>query len=302
MGRPDGRLRGATPRRPTLASLLARQVAINRATDGNWSLYASHRARVTELTLAALSRHPSGRICVLGAGNCNDLALAEVAGHTAEVHLVDADGAALERGLARAFSRRPPVSAGTARLVPHAGVELTGLVPLPMGESQMSITAMVERALAGPTLTVGQPFDVVLSAGLLTQLISLPVGALEGGDPALTPVVLAVRTGHLRLLARLLRPGGHAVLITDVVSSDTTPGLLQATDEALPHLLSEALTRRNFFTGANPASLATVLRTDPWLATAATESSLVGPWRWRVGPARVYLAIALTFRRAKNDP
>jgi hypothetical protein len=236
-------------------------------------------------------------MCILGAGNCNDLALAEIVGHAAEIHLVDIDGAALERGLARALSQRPPADASTARVVLHAGVELTGLAPFLTNASQRSVSAIVERALEGPTLAIGPPFDVALSAGVLTQLISLPVDVFEEGHPALTPVVLAVRTGHLRLLARLLRPGGHAVLITDVVSSDTTPGLTEAPDEALPHLLSEALSRRNFFTGVNPLGLATVLRTDPWLATTVAEGSLSGPWRWLVGPERAYLVMALTFRR-----
>jgi hypothetical protein len=216
----DGPVGVAPRRRFDLASLVSVQADINGATAGNWSIYASHRAHVTELTLAALSRHRSGRLCVLGAGNCNDLALARIAGHAAEIHLVDIDGAALERGVARA--REAPMGAGSAHLVRHVGVELTGLAPFLETEPRTPGAAVLEQALAGPTLAIGQPFDVVVSAGLLTQLISLPVEALEAGHPGLTPIVLAIRTGHLRLLARLLRPGGHALLITDVVSSDTT--------------------------------------------------------------------------------
>ena len=286
------------PRPFELESLITRQAETNRGTDDNWTFYSSHRAHVTAMTVSALAGHPSGRLCILGAGNCNDIALAEVARHASEIHVVDADGAALERGLARALERRPSSEHGTAQLVPHAEVELTGLVPFQMDASPESINANVERALVVPTLTIGQPFDVVVSAGLLTQLISLPAETLGEGHRGLTPVVLAVRTGHLRLLARLLRPGGHAVVVTDVVSSDTTPGLTEAADEALPTLLFEALAQRNFFTGVNPKSLLTVLRSDPWLAATTSESSLLGPWRWQVGPARSYLVVGLTFRRA----
>jgi hypothetical protein len=281
-----------------LESLIARQSETNRGTDGNWTFYSSHRARVTAMTVSALAGQPSGRLCILGAGNCNDIMLAEVARHASEIHLVDADGAALERGLTRALERRPSSEHDTAQLVPHAGVELTGLVPFQMDASPESINANVERALAGPTLTIGQPFDAIVSAGLLTQLISLPAHTLGEGHRGLTPMVLAVRTGHLRLLARLLHPGGHAVLVTDVVSSDTTPGLTEAADEALPNLLFEALAQRNFFTGVNPKTLLTLLHNDPLLAATVTESSLLGPWRWQVGPARSYLVVALTFRRA----
>jgi hypothetical protein len=109
---------------------------------------------------------------------------------------------------------------------------------------------------------------------------------------------LAVRTGHIRLMVRLLRPGGHGVLVTDVVSSDTAPAMVNATDAELPRLLGEAIAKRNFFTGVNPASLVAAIHTDPWLATAVTELSLSGPWRWQVAPSRAYLVVALTFRRA----
>jgi hypothetical protein len=138
----------------------------------------------------------------------------------------------------------------------------------------------------------------LLTHPLVTQLISLPVEALGEAHPQLTPLILAVRTGHIRLMVRLLRPGGHGVLVTDVVSSDTAPALVNASDAELPRLLGEAITTRNFFTGVNPASLAAAIRADPWLAATVTELSLSGPWRWRVALSRVYLVVALTFRRA----
>ena len=294
---PGDRIQSPLPCRCRPGSLLAGLEKLNRDTDRNWSRYASHRERVTELTLAALSGHANGRVCILGAGNCNDLSLAEVSTRAAEIHLVDADGGALERGVARALRRRPLRTSGTTRLVLHAGIDLSGLPPGVMDEQRFSLSAVVKEALAGPRLAIGQPFDVVISVGLLTQLISLPVDALGAGHPELTPVVLAVRTGHMRLLVHLLRPGGHAVLITDVVSSDTTPGLAGAPDEALPRLLSGALAQRNFFTGVNPVKLRDELRTDPQLATTTTDSSLSGPWRWFIGPTRAYLVIGLTFRR-----
>ncbi len=279
-----------------------RQQAINAETDGNWSLYAVHRAQVTKVVFDAVARHRSARLCVLGAGNCNDMSLADLGRSTAEIHMVDIDDAALRRGVARALAHSRSLGRQRqARLVTHGGIDLTGVACLLAEEPLVPASTIAQRALVGPTLSIGQPFDVVVSGNALTQLISLPVTALGQHHPNLTEVVLAIRTGHLRLMARLLRPGGHAVLITDVVSSDTTPALTGATpQDLLMHSLSAALVERNFFTGVNPLALVELLRTDPVLAGVAVEGKLSGPWVWQVGSNRMYLVIALTFRRSSR--
>src|SRR5690349_15046625 len=83
----------------------------------DWQLYASHRE---EFTKAVLSVAPagSGRLCVLGAGKCNDLDLPSVSQAFSEVHLVDLLPAALASALAREDA---PVR---QRLKPHAPVDL----------------------------------------------------------------------------------------------------------------------------------------------------------------------------------
>jgi hypothetical protein len=156
---------------------LDRQFDANRGTEANWDLYTAHREQVTRLMLDALSQHPSGRACVLGAGNCNDLGLSEVAKNAAEIHLVDVDGTALERGQARAKIRITHRQ-GMAALICHAGIDLTGLSANLFNRSVGSMESIVEQALEGPTINIGQPFDVVISTGLLTQLFSLSVDVL----------------------------------------------------------------------------------------------------------------------------
>jgi hypothetical protein len=192
--------------------LLARQAELNSETESNWSLYRAHRERVTQLALSAISHHPSARVCILGAGNCNDLSLTEVEQRAAEIWLVDIDKAALERGLARHRMLRQPQASKSARLVTKAGIDLTGLAATLRGSPETAMPTALERAMTGPTLDIGLPFDVVVSAGLLTQLLSLPIEALGKAYPQLTALILAVRTGHIRLMARLLRPGGHGIL------------------------------------------------------------------------------------------
>jgi hypothetical protein len=279
-------------------SWLSRQRQINARSDAHWALYSPHRARVAEVIDAALATHERCRLCVLGAGNCNDLPLGGLARCSGEIHLVDIDEDALERGLARARGQRPGDNPDLgAQIVLHGGVELTGIASSLADGTVRNASTIVERALDGPAPTIGRDFDVVVSCCVLTQLIAIPVDALGEQHPDLVEVVLAVRTGHLRQMTRLLRRGGHGVLITDVVSSDSTPALVHATDESLPQILAEAVAGQNFFTGVNPLALRAVFNSDPWLAANVVVGGLVGPWAWRVTPDRTYLVVAVPFTR-----
>src|SRR6188768_4458531 len=91
----------------------------NRGPD--WQLYAAHREKFTQTVLSLASSAPNGaaRLCVLGAGKCNDLDLTRLSQAFREVHLVDLDAASL----ASAVSREQPEVRN--RLQPHAPVDLS---------------------------------------------------------------------------------------------------------------------------------------------------------------------------------
>ena len=57
--------------------LVARQLRLNRETLDNWPLYRSHREAVADL-ICRPPQPASARLCILGAGNCNDLDLARI--------------------------------------------------------------------------------------------------------------------------------------------------------------------------------------------------------------------------------
>jgi hypothetical protein len=79
---------------------------------------APHRKRVTREVLRLAPRQ---RICVLGAGNCNDLDLVALRTTFGELHLVDVDGEALALGLERqGLSKDAGIRA-------HPGVDVAGL-------------------------------------------------------------------------------------------------------------------------------------------------------------------------------
>src|SRR5262245_52552720 len=108
-----------TDRSPTEKDFIVhKQAQLNRSTRGQWNLYSSHRK---ELERLLVPDRPGGRICVLGAGNCNDLDLRWLTQVYREVHLVDIDGDALARGTQ--FQKVD----GSEKIRLHGSIDLTGL-------------------------------------------------------------------------------------------------------------------------------------------------------------------------------
>lgn len=272
----------------------AEQARRNASAIDRWSAHAEHRAQVTSRLLSSASL-PPGKLCVLGAGNCNDLDLPALAGAFGEVHLVDIDAAALERGAARQGVGVP----GGVKL--HGGIDLTGCWESwaewprrPPTETEFA--AALDRVLAAPPPGLGGPFDVAASTCLASQLVESVVLALGEGHPRLVELILAVRTAHVRLLNRLLAPNGVGWLFVDFVSSQTLPELLAAAEPDWQELLPRLVSQGNFFHGLNPFALLQLFRSDPELSANAANVELAGFWRWNQQP-KTYAVCAIRFRR-----
>src|SRR5262245_33928069 len=82
------------------AAVVDDQARQNRSTSGQWQLFASHRRNLERL-LVPEEPERGARICVLGAGNCNDLDLKWLMQVYTQVHLVDIDPGAVSEGLRR---------------------------------------------------------------------------------------------------------------------------------------------------------------------------------------------------------
>jgi hypothetical protein len=119
--------------------------------------------------------------------------------------------------------------------------------------------------------------------------------------PRSLEVALSIRDAHLRLLTSLLLPGGWGVLITDAASSEIVDDLGAEADDSLPALLDEVVDAGQVHTGTDPLGLEWSLREDPRIARG--PESIVGhpPWWWRLGPDKLELTYALTFRAAPRD-
>lgn len=266
----------------------------NEQSRDGWDRFAPHRDRVTRLLTDAAP--PNGRLCVLGAGNSNDLDLPMLLQAYAHVHLVDWDAAALQSGAARQ-------GCGSAeRIRLHGNVDLTfiadrlalGTPERPPSDADLEICA---RTMAvHPPLDLPSPFDTVASVCLLTQLFQCVGLSLGEHHPRFVDTIMRLRALHLGLLLDLLRPGGTAVLVLDFVSSKTCPELPQIPEPCLFDKAVALIRERNFFTGVNPFVIHHLFGTDPALAPAVDSVQMTAPWQWDFGP-RVYLVCAILVRR-----
>jgi hypothetical protein len=244
-----------------------------------------------------LTETDGGRLCALGAGNCNDIDLAELLTHFHEIHLVDLDGDAPTRGVERQGMRGDP------RIVVHPQIDVTGeldrLAALrpdsPIGEEDL---ARFRNSPAALVASLGGPFDVVASLCLLSQLVESIVASLGEEHSQFLDLIKAVREAHLRLLAGLAAPRGTAFLVTDIVSSDSCAGLAETPSAELPRLLVALIEQGNFFHGVNPAVLDWLLRHD--LAKEIESVEPIPPWLWDAN-LRMYAVCAFRLRFASAN-
>ena len=275
----------------------ARHIAFNAASRDQWSGFEAHRRKVSDL-LSADGEPDRTRLCVLGAGNCNDLDLPALLQKHRAVHLVDLDSDALGRGAARQGVGEH------ASLQLFGNVDLTGLLDTvatltPATEIRPeSLTALAEWPARTVPLALAGPYDVVASTCLLSPLIGNAFHSIGESHPQFMEMVQAIRAGHLRLLAELTAPGGRLILITDVSSSDLLPDLGSIPDSSLPGLFPRIVRDRSYFHGLNPEFLGAIVEQDPVLSARVVHKESIAPWRWRLHE-RVYLVWALRLTRGQ---
>ncbi len=265
--------------------------------DPDWDLYAAHRAKFTR---AVFSRAPStlGRLCVLGAGRCNDLDLSALSLAYRELHLVDLDPAAL----ASAVSRQAPQV--RKQLVPHAPVDLSVLTPKRAAKWQRRAPTPAELHTAAETTLQGLltrlpgPFDVVVSACVLTQLGFALTQSFNDRHPLSGPLRMSVVRTHLRLLLDLAAPNGTALFVSDLASSSHYPALATLADDApLDDAWREIVERRAFYQVARPDLISDLLG-----ELAEREPAPLSPWLWTGPQQRTYLVYGFEVARGSAPP
>ncbi len=202
-------------------------------------------------------------LCVLGAGNCNDLDLPELLERFESIALVDVDTDAVSAGLDRQRVAR------TAKIAVVGADLLQALPPLPS-------------------------YDVVLSSCVLSQL--LEESERQGAS---REALLALRRKHCVDAAEITSPGGTFFLITDFVADATVPELMQVPEYRLAELVERLASERNFFHCLNPFAVEKFLATEPALRDGGELCGRRRLWRWNMGEV-AYLVAAWRWRRRGN--
>lgn len=276
--------------------LVSRQLRFNQETLDNWSLYRSHRKEVADLIMKTV-QPDSTRLCILGAGNCNDLDLALFCSRFAQVHLVDLDLQAMSKGL----QRQSPPCPDRIRL--QGEVDLTGILKtLATWERyrprRESIAHCIREAQAFAGLPFLGRFDVVASSCLLTQMIDSVV-SMTGSGAVPRELVRALQQRHLRLLAELLLPGGVGIVVTDFALKwdSTRPSRkVSATSTRTQMFPNEA------FLGVNPVELCELVNQDAVLRTQVRQARVSPSWLWQQNPSRTLQVYAISFQRIHEEP
>jgi hypothetical protein len=264
------------------------QARVNRNVGNNREWYASHRAHVTEV----LCGQSGGDLCILGAGNGSDLDLAALAARFAAIHLVDIDGEALERcraGAPHDLARR---------LGLHPGVDLSGFTEQidAWGEelpTEAELGRAAQPAIHGILRRLGRTFDVVASTCALSQLAVPYHRALILPAPAWANLHATITAVHLATIVGATRPGGTGVLIFDVLSSKSAPGLRGLAPEEAATFADRHVAEGGRL-DPNPAGLLARLA---GLGRLVASPRLTAPWLWNIG-AETQLVYGLTFTRA----
>lgn len=286
---------------PSVISRLEQQLDEQRASNtsgvGHFEAFRSHRANVTALIAGPVASGRGGdRLCVLGAGNAHDLELERLLTLFAEVHLVDIDAAALERA-----RQRVPAGPRT-RVFAHGPIELSGMFENLERWAKLQVTAPeLARAPAVGARRIAAalpgPFDVVASTCLLTQL-QLALLQLLGDRHQLFTVLREFLTlTHLRTLAALTKPGGRALLVTDLCEAASFPAGRPKDEADVEPLMRELVAAGHVIHSAHPELLRVTLADDPVLARDFEPGEISAPWLWQNGPETRFLVYGLELPR-----
>jgi hypothetical protein len=259
----------------------------------NWDLYAEHRARLTDALVQSSS--PGGRLCVLGAGACNDIDLERIGERFSEIHLVDLD----EKALAAADRRQTRAIRDRLRL--HAPVDLSGFEGRLERWKRKAPAANEIDDAAGAALrsfaTLPGPFDLVVSACVLTQMSFRLRDALGDSHPMLGLLRLALVRTHLATLLGLTARGGTALLVTDLTSSSAFPLGRLREGQSTFDVMGDIVEQGAFYHAANPNLIEEMVEADPLLRAMTNDPELLEPWLWTGEFARTYFVYAFRFRR-----
>ncbi len=269
----------------------------NQSSRDAFVSYTGHREHVMNL-LVNPSR-PRGSLCIVGAGNCNDIDLPRLLQHHDHISLVDIDPESVMAGVERQIGLANP------RIWISESVDITGVLDhvqrIPSAEAveerrhwfaELASLRAVEPRLDSPFAQ----YDHLASLCVLSQVIDTLAAMLGEFDAAFVTEVMGTRREHFEWIAGLVKPAGTATVVVDFVSTATFPHLMSIPEPELARELHAQITAQNFFTGLNPFAIEVLLKTDKTLSGLFHNVRLARPWRWDMG-AKQFAVAALTMDR-----
>lgn len=275
----------------------------NEDSRGLLESFQGHREKVMDLithTATQLLQDKNSKmasVALLGAGNCLDVDLNKLQERFETIHLVDVDG----DSIAMAAS----ASANPAQCELHAPFDVASpLMSLSRRDFEVTNSEAMATALQALSAEdIANPIieaDVVVSLCLLSQLVETLSGIIGENHAAFSNALKAIRVGHLRRMLNMLRPGGVAILISDVVSSVTAPELIDVEESELPDLVRKLVGARNFFSGTNPALVLAELNLLTKTAGGPESVHTIDPWKWQPGE-RTFAVYGMRIQKTQPD-
>jgi hypothetical protein len=285
------------PDHPNL--IAATQAKYNRSTRDHWDHFAHHRRKVFELLVPEdVSAAARGKLCVLGAGNCNDLDLRKLLESFDQIDLVDIDAPALRNAVSRQGIE------GRDRLRLHGDVDLTAIASvIAQWPNHPPDNRQIDQALntleTAPLPDLGGRFDVILSPCLLSQMCLFANDTLGRSHSRRRDLRHAIRRRHVRQLVEWLAPGGTGLLVIDLATTERIGSLVHTHRDRLEEVASRTVAKAQHFPGLDPVSLKAALVEDPYLTGMVSSVQSLSPWLWTLGPHKSFLVYALRFRRSQ---
>lgn len=273
----------------------------NQETAGLADTYAGHREHVMQLVTATVRQlsvndEKCSSVVLLGSGNCLDVDLPKLTDLFDAIHMVDIDDTASREAVAAAGLDEARVTFHVPEDIAEPLMSLSSHDFEPE-ESNREHCIKVLQALSSENGVADVPeADVVLSLCVYTQLVDALSRIVHREHPAFQNALKALRIGHLRRMINMLRTGGVAIFVTDVVSSVSAPELESATADSLPEMIKDLVARQNFFTGTSPATVLNDLNVLSRLPTGPETVHTIDPWLWDLGD-RKYAVYALRIQK-----
>jgi hypothetical protein len=266
---------------------------LNRNVDGHWEDYSGHREKLMRL-LATVG--PAPDIGIFGAGNCTDLDTERLAHDYGEVHLIDIDQEALERG------RESFPDEVRDRVVLHGGIDLSGFADKidEWGDAfpdQNALRRAAIEAMQSVRRSVDRTFHVVISDCILSQLPITYRRAWVTSRTHWSALYTAITAVHLGSLVGSLRPRGWGAIACDALGSKTAPelrNLVNASPDELQAFVKAGLENDSIALDPDPRTLLSGLAV-PGLRELVDSPRITEPWLWNTGD--MLLVYGLIFQR-----